>query len=155
MTKQTMSRQASDNEYMHKDFHGALSAGIEYLDRNYGPEAVRHYLRRFALSYYAPLIAEINGRGLIALQEHFETIYAREGGRIHTRLSEDELILEVEACPAVVHMRDHGYAIADRWVETERTMNAALCEGTPFEAELVEYDAQTGRSVQRFSRRAT
>ena len=154
MAKQTMSRRASDNEYMHKDFHGALSAGIEYVDRHYGAEAVREYLRRFALSFYAPLIADINSRGLVALKEHFEAIYAREGGRIRTILTEDELILEVEACPAVMHMRDHGYAVAERFSETERTVNAALCEGTPFKAELIEYDPQTGRSTQRFYRRA-
>lgn len=155
MAKQTMSRRASDNEYMHKDFHAALSAGIEYLDRHYGVEAVREYLRRFARSFYAPVIAEINCRGLVALKEHFESIYAREGGRIRTSLTEDELILEVEACPAVMHMRDHGYAVAELFSETERTVNAALCEGTPFEAELVEYDPGTGRSTQRFFRRAS
>ena len=155
MTKQTMRRRASDNDYMHKDFHGALSAGIEYLDRHYGPEAVREYLRGFALSFYAPLIADITKRGLVALKEHFETIYAREGGRIRTILTDDELILEVEACPAVMHMRDHGYAVAELFSETERTVNAALCEETPFEAELIEYDPHTGRSVQRFYRRSS
>lgn len=152
MTKQTMRRQAADNDYLHKDFHGALSVGIEYLHRNYGPEAVREYLRRFALSNYAPLVADINRLGLVALRDHFETIYAREGGRIRTRLTDDELVLEVEVCPAVAHMREHGYTIAQLFVETERTVNAALCEGTPFEAELVEYDPQTGRSTQRFFR---
>lgn len=155
MARETMRRRASDNEYLHKDFHGALSAGIEYLDRHYGEEAVREYLRRFALSFYAPLIADITKRGLVALKEHFETIYAREGGRIRTILTPGELILEVEACPAVTHMRQQGYAVAGRFIETQRTVNAALCEGTPFEAELVEYDPQTGRSVQRFRRRAT
>lgn len=155
MTKQTMRRRASDNDYMHKDFHGALSAGIEYLDRHYGTEAVREYLRRFALSFYAPLIADIKKRGLVALKEHFEAIYAREGGRIRTTLTEDELILEVETCPAVMHMRDHGYTVAEHFSETERTVNAALCEPTPFDAELVEYHPHTGRSVQRFYRRAS
>ena len=28
-------------ESVHKDFHAALSAGIEYLDQHYGEEAVR------------------------------------------------------------------------------------------------------------------
>jgi len=155
MTKQTMRCRASDNDYMHKDFHGALSAGIEYLDRHYGAEAVREYLRGFAVSFYAPLITDITKRGLVALKEHFEAIYAREGGRIRTVLTEDELIVEVEACPAVMHMRNHGYAVAELFSETERTVNAALCQGTPFEAELIEYDPLTGRSIQRFYRRAS
>ena len=41
MAKEVMRRQASDNPYLHRDFHGALSAGIEYLDRHYGEDAVR------------------------------------------------------------------------------------------------------------------
>ena len=148
-----MRRKASDNLYLHRDFHGALSAGIEYLDRHHGGEAVREYLRRFVCSFYAPLITSIKTRGLGALKDHFEKIYGLEGGRIRITATEDELVLEVEACPAVAHMRQNGYPVARLFSETTKTVNEALCEGTPFMAELVEYDEQTGRSVQRFSRR--
>jgi hypothetical protein len=153
MAKEVMRRQASDNAYLHRDFHGALSAGIEYLDRHYGEDAVREYLRRFTVSYYAPLVKDVKARGLVALKEHFERIYAAEGGRIRATLSRDELILEVEACPAVAHMRAHGYAVARLFSETTRTVHEALCEGTPFAAQVLQYDERTGRSVTRFYRR--
>jgi len=39
MPKEAMTRRASDNVYLHKDFHGALSIAIDYLDRNYGEAA--------------------------------------------------------------------------------------------------------------------
>jgi len=154
MAKEVMRRQASDNEYLHKDFHGALSTGIEYLDTHYGEQAVKDYLREFAVTFYAPLIREISERGLAALSDHFWQVYEREGGDAEIRLTEDELLINVPACPAVMHMRKNGYHVARRWVETTRTVNEALCEGTPFAAELVEYDEQTGRSRQRFYRRA-
>lgn len=154
MAKEIIRRRASDNDYLHSDFHGALSTGIEYLDRTYGEKAVRECLRQFTVKFYAPLVKDIYRRGLVALKEHFETIYGREYGRIRIELTENELLLEVEACPAVTHMRENGYSVARSFVETERTVNAALCEGTPFEAELLEYDPQTGHSVQRFTRRA-
>jgi len=51
-------------------------------------------------------------------------------------------------------MREHAYPVADLFVETTRTVNEALCEGTDYCAELVDYDPETGRSLQRFSRRA-
>lgn len=153
MSKQAMSRSASDNEYMHKDFHGALSAGIDYLERNYGTDAVRDYLWRFTRSYYAPLIEEINRRGLSVLGEHFESIYAREDGVINIDMSENELFLNVETCPAVLHMLTHNYKVARLFIETERSVNSALCDGTPFDYELLEYDPQSGRSIQRFFRR--
>ncbi len=153
MSKDTMSRRGSDNVYLHKDFHGALSAGIEYLEVNYGAEAVRDYLRRFTRAYYALLIDQIKTRGLVALKEHFERIYAIEGAAVQIDLSEDELTVRAGECPAVAHMRSHGYPIARLFVETTRTVNEALCEGTPFQAELLDYDDQTGGGTQRFTRR--
>ena len=153
MPREVMERAASDNAYLHKDFHGALSAGIEYVHQRYGPEAVREFLRQFASSFYAPIKADLKRRGLIALKEYFERIYRIEGGRADMRCSPDELRIDVKACPAVAHMRAHGYAVARLYRETTRTVNEALCEDTPFAAELVSYDEQTGRNVQRFFRR--
>jgi hypothetical protein len=163
MPKQVMSRQARDNRYLHKDFHGALSVGIDYLEAHYGEEAVRQYLRQFAKAFYGPLTEDLRKRGLVALKEHFARIYELEGGNPRFRLSEsktgtvpvlyDELVIELDACPAVAHMRAHNYPVARLFYETTRTLNKALCEGTPFAAQLLDYDPQTGRGVQRFSRR--
>ncbi len=154
MARKVMRRRASDNVYLHKDFHGALSAGIEYLHSNFGPDAVREYLRQFTLSYYAPVREQLRSRGLQALKEHFERIYQIEGTPVQIELRDDEeLIIRAPECPAVAHMRQQGYRVARLWVETIRTVNEALCEGTDYAAELVEYDEATGRSVQRFYRR--
>ncbi|MBN2310264.1 MAG: hypothetical protein JXR94_14915 [Candidatus Hydrogenedentes bacterium] len=155
MAKEVMRRTASDNEYLHKDFHGSMSVGIDYLDAHYGPEAVRDYLRQFTASYFAPLIERVKMEGLTPLKEHFERLYAVEGAAIEARLSRDELVIRVAACPAVTHMRACGYPVARLFSETTRTVNEALCEGTPYAAELIEYDEDTGRSVQRFFRRAS
>ncbi len=152
MPKEVMKRRASDNEYLHRDFHGALSTGIEYLDERYGEKAVRQYLRQFASSYYAPLKEDLKKRGLVALKEHYEEVYEQEGGEVDLALSEDELLVRVQACPAVTHMRKSGYPVARLFHETTKTVNEALCERTPFSSELLQYDQQTGRSVIRFWR---
>lgn len=153
MAKEVMRRRAADNVYLHQDFHGALSNGIQFIHDTYGADAVRDYLRQFTAAYYAPLKAEIKRRGLVALQEHFEQMYRREGGVIRLQCSADELLLEVEACPALRHMRQHGYSVAELFVETTRTVNEALCDDTPFAAELLQYDETDGHSIQRFYRR--
>ena len=153
MTKETITRRAADNEYLHKDFHGALSVGLEYLEDNYGEQAVREFLHRFAARFHAPLTEAINRRGLIALREYFAKLYEVEGGDVGITLSEDELLVEVDACPAVTHMREHGYTVARSFSETTRTVNEAICESTPFVARLLEYDDETGRGIQRFCRR--
>ncbi len=153
MVKEIMTRKSVDNIYLHKDFHGALNMGIQYIHQHYGEKAVRDFLRQFALSFHAPMKNEINQQGLIVLKEYFEKIYRLENGKIKLTCSENELLLEVEACPAVQHMRQHGSIVSSLFVETTKTVNEAICEGTPFSAELVSYDRKTGRSVQRFYRR--
>ena len=149
-----MSRCASDNEYLHKDFHGALSAGIEYLHKNYGQQAVRDYLWQFADTFYSPLKAALKERGLMALKEHFEKTYRIEGGKVDFTISDDEMVMKVPFCPAVTHMREHGYPVASLFHETTKTVNEAICDGSDFAFELLEYGKQTGRSVQRFYRRS-
>ena len=152
MPKQIMHRTASDNVYFHQDFHGALSASIDYLHDRYGEESVRQYLWQFAKSFYAPLTGALRSRGLVAIEEHFRKIYDLEGGTVRFDLSENELRIEVDACPAVTHMRRQGYAVARLFRETTNTVNRAICDGTPYDAELMEYEEETGRSVQRFYR---
>ncbi len=112
MSKQVMDRRASDNEYLHKDFHGALSAGIEYLHSHYGPQAVRDYLGQFTRAYYAPLREKLQREGLSTLKEHFEKMYKIEGGQIEIEFSEEQMTLKVQFCPAVMHMREKRYAVA-------------------------------------------
>lgn len=153
MAREVIRRTASDNRYLHKDFHGALSVGLEYVEHHFGEEAVREYLRQFARAFYAPLGADLKRRGLVALKEHFAEVYEKEGGDVRITLSEEELRIEVRACPAVVHMREHGYSVARLFFETTRTVNETICEGTPYTAELLDYDDQTGRSIQCFRRR--
>jgi hypothetical protein len=153
MAKRTMTRSAADNPYLHKDFHGALSTGIAYLHERYGAEAVRAYLRQFAAAYYAPLTAEITRRGLSALREHLERIYAIEGQPVTITGTDDELWLDVPHCPAVTHMRAQDYPVAELFYETSQTVYQTICAGTPFAAEMLAYDPATGRARFRFARR--
>ena len=153
MVKEIVRRSAADNVYLHKDFHGALSTGLAYLEDRFRAAAVRDYLRQFALAFYAPLTLAINERGLVALREHLERIYALEGGQICITCAEDEMLLEVEACPAVMHMQQQRYAVASLFYETSKTVYAAICEDTPFVSEWLRYDEKSGRSAVRFCRR--
>ena len=153
MAREVMRRKASDNVYLHKDFHCALSAAIDYLHQHYGEQAVKDFLRQFTLTFYSPLRDALTKRGLCALKEHFEKVYRSEGIRIEIKFSQDEMILKVQACPAVMHMRENGYQVASLFHETTRTVNEAICDGSEFAFELVEYDEQSGQSIQRFYRR--
>ena len=151
--KEVMNRTAGDNAYLHKDFHAALSTALFYLEETYGAEAVREYLRQFAATFYTGLKADLKRRGLIALQEHYAHIYKIEEGDVRFEATRDALTMHVTACPAVMYMREHDRPVSPLWHETTKTVNETICEGTPFMADLVDYDEQTGRSTVRFSRR--
>ena len=153
MPKEIIDVKASDNEYLHKDFHGALSVGIEYIDKTYGPDAVIDYLKQFTRAFYKPLIEDIKNRGLDAIKEHYEKTYSIEGSEVFFESGTNELIMRVPSCPAVMHMKTNGYRVADKFIETMRTVNETLCEDTAYSAELLEYDESTGRSVTRFFKR--
>ncbi len=154
MPREVMDRRAADNEYLHKDFHGALSNALIYLEERFGADAVRDYLRGFARSYYAPVREALRERGLVAIAERLRRVYADEGAQVELELSDDELIVRVPECPAVAHMRAHGYPVAHMWRETISAVNEAICEGSDYEFDLMDYDALTGRSIQRFRRRS-
>ena len=153
MPKEIMRRTAADNVYLHKDFHGALNCGIAYLEEHFGADAVRLFLANFARTYYAPLRAEIRTRGLDAIEEHFRKVYEIEGVEVTFERSPDELVIRVPECPAAAHIRKLGLTPAPLFHETTVTVNQVLCEGTDIEPELLEYDPETGRGVQRFRRR--
>jgi hypothetical protein len=153
MAKEIMTRKATDNSYLHKDFHGAMNICIEYLHRTFGPQAVREYLGNFASTFYSPLAQAICERGLIVLKEYFEKIYGLEGANINITLSEDELRLTIPECPAVIHIQKQGLPVDPLFFETTKTVNETICRGTEFSFELVEYDPTTGKSIQRFFRR--
>ena len=60
-------------------------------------------------------------------------------------MTADELVLEIDSCPAVAHLRTNDLPVARLFSETSRTVNEALCEGTPFAAELVSYRESDGQ----------
>ena len=155
MPIEKMERKASDNKYLHKDFHNFMNLGIAYIADRYGDDAVRVYLRQFADSYYAPLKQDLIARGPVALMEHFEEIYRLEEALddVEMHISDDVFVLKVKRCPAVAHMKKRGVKISPLFYETSKTVYETICEGTPFAYTLNRYDASNGAALQHFYRR--
>lgn len=151
-----MVRRASDNKYLHRDFHNIMNLGLVYLSEKYGDEAVRSYLRQFASAYHSPLTEKLrsgDGRGaLAALAEHFRRVYELEEASddLDLALTERSLTVTVRKCPAVTHMRRSGVTPSPLYHETLKTVNETICEGTPVRYQLLFYNPETGASVGRF-----
>ncbi len=155
MAKEVMERKASDNKYLHKEFHNIMNLGIEYLRKQFGDESVREYLKQFAAAYYAPLKAAVKEKGLTAVKKHYEEIYAKEEAleSVGFSLSENDLLIRVKHCPAIEHMKKTGITISPLYYEMTKTVNETICVDTPFQFELLQYDSGTGASVERFHRK--
>ena len=140
---------ASDNVYMHKDFHGALGYAIKYLDETLGEEATREYLTQVGKTYFAPLSERLRGQGLSALENHWRKTFGEEGGRFDLRYEGDVLVLEVKECPAVAHMKAHNQFSTERFCETTVVVNETVCGAAGYECECT-YVPGAGTCVQRF-----
>jgi hypothetical protein len=153
VTREVMRRRASDNPYFHRDFHATLNQGLIYLQEKYGPGAVRDYLRRLGRTFYSPLSESLRREGLGALRRYLDKAYCEENGGYEIRSDENDLEMKIAYCPAVTHIRKLGYPISDMFHETTKTLFEAVCEETPFDFRLEEYDPETGRSRLHFFRR--
>lgn len=150
-----MRRRASDNPYLHKDFHGILSAGLIYLEKEYGAAAVGDYLRNFTRRYHAPLREAIRDEGLAPLRAYLERVYGDEGAQYTLTESAEELTLELAANPALMHLRRNGYPVSPLFHDTTDTVYGTLCEDTPWAFENTLHDPVTGAARLRFFKRST
>jgi len=148
--KKVMDQRATDRDYLHKDFHGALADAIRYLDETYGHKATDEYLSQVGCICYAPLNDRMKREGLSALEKHLVSVFTREDGRFSIRWENGVLVLEVDQCPAVNHLVSTGRSFSPRFCQSTVHVNAAICRAAGYRA-VCTYEPGQGRCVQRFS----
>lgn len=134
---------------IHKDFHGATSYGIQHVYSRYGEDALSEFLQQVARNIYHPLTERLQKEGLSALEKHWRHIFTIEEGAFDLSYEGDQLVLRMHRCPAIHHMKTHGYAIAEKFCEHTRIVNEDICTSAGYTCS-VEYDQEAGRCVQRF-----
>ena len=147
--KRILDCKASDNEYLHKDFHGALCYAIRYLDEHYGPEAATEYLKQVGRTYFSPLTAQLRQEGLSALERHWQEIFSKEGGTFELGYEEETLVLTVDECPAIAHLKKTSQWFTERYCETTVVVNETVCGEAGYRCSC-EYEPAKGQCVQRF-----
>ena len=138
---------------IHKDFHGALSCGFAFVAERFGKDELERYLRRVGENMFGRLIDEIKGKGLAALEEHWNEVFSLEEGDFSVSRDDDrEIILRVNRCPALEHMRKTGYPVYEGFCEQCRVINLAIAEKTGLKAET-RSDREDMKCVQIFRRK--
>lgn len=150
--KLVMDRRASDNKYLHKDFHCSLNHGIQFIAEKYGYEGLIEYLTDFAKSFYSPLIADTKTRGLSAIKEHIERIYGIEEASDSLKIVSrpDGLEIYIAKCPAVEHIVKCGITLSKWFIETTATVFRVIAEESGARFELYSYEEDTGKAHYGF-----
>lgn len=139
--------QAGDNKYLHRAFHNSSDAALRFCGENYGDEVVRQFMAAFTKRYYAPQIEDCKARGLAAIREWLEAVYAAEEASevLHTDLSDTELTVNIDYCPAMAYMRSVNREPCPWYIEQTRTLYAAFAEaaGLDFKLDYFQADGKT------------
>jgi len=151
--KITMTRKASDNKYLHRDFHITLNILLYYIDGKFGKEAVIKYLSQYARAYHKPLHEQLMAGNLAALSDYLTQIYQKEEWTVRINAGENFVELQQDACPGMSHIKTSGHQPSSCYVETYRTVYETVCEGTPFQYALQWFDNETGACTQVFTKK--
>ncbi|NMC37129.1 MAG: hypothetical protein GYA41_02265 [Bacteroidales bacterium] len=147
----TMERQASDNKYLHRDFHAALNMMLNYILDNFGEEALKEYLEQYSGAFHKPLNNRLKSGDKELLADYFREKYRNEEWPVRITASETAVVIEQEACPGIAAILARGEKPCRLYVETYASVYRTLCEGTPFEYSLDYFDNDTGACRQRFT----
>lgn len=147
-----MKRNASDNEYFHRDFHSSMNMGIHYLGEKYGIYGVREYLTQYTKNTYKPVLTNIRKHGLSAIKEQIEETYAKEKCEDAVKLActEKKLTVEVFYCPAVKHLKATGRTVSPWYRYTTQVVMEVLAQEGGFAFYMDSYDEETGAAKYRF-----
>ncbi len=135
---------------IHKDFHGAMSYGLQYLSERYGKAETVAYLKQLAHTLYSPLVEALKTEGLPALYKHWNYIFTIEDADFEIGYEEnDVLFLKVKKCPAIHHMREKNYQVAEKYCQHCRIINEEICHSAGYKCSI-EYNQDKGSCIQKF-----
>ena len=123
---------------VHRDFHASVLDGVNYLADNFGEDAARRVLVRTAKEVYRTMHEALVAGDASELLEWWRYYLDREGGGYVLEETPGGAVLTVTACPAQKHLAARGIPGGKRTCWATSVLNAALCEGSPFEIVLEE-----------------
>ncbi|MFO7612912.1 MAG: hypothetical protein R6W99_10640 [Clostridia bacterium] len=146
-------RKASDNKYLHRDFHISMNMLMDYICSTFGERALIEYLMEFSSEFHIPRKEYLIENDLVSLEAYFKDIYEKEEWPVEITMADGELVITQESCPGISHIRKAGLEPIRQYRETYGTIYSTMCSGTPYEYILENFDDETGACRQRFSRR--
>lgn len=147
-----MHRQASDNEYFHKDFHSSLNNGVKYLGDKYGEEVLCRFLETFTEQVYQKVIQDAEKRGIEAIKEKIIDTYQKEKSSEVLSITQQDgkTVVNVQYCPAVKHLYHTGRQVTPWFKLTTTVVMQVLANHAGLTFEMNSYDETTGQATYCF-----
>lgn len=150
-----MKRNASDNEYFHRDFHISMNNLLKYIYDSYGKDQLINYLKQYSEAHFYPMNKKLRTGDLDVLVHYFEDIYKKEKWPVKISTGKDYIEIVQDACPGISFIRSRGETPCPFYRETYETVYSVMCNNTPFIYELQYFDDHTGACKQYFRRKET
>ena len=112
-------------------------------------ERFQEILNQVGETYFMPLSAKLKSEGLSALAHHFQDIFEKENGRFTIRYENDVLILQVDECPAISHLKKNNQLFTERYCESTVAVNGTICKNAGYSCSCT-YKPGQGTCVQKF-----
>jgi len=125
----------TDTGEVHRDFHLATNATIDFVLSEYGIEFLRELFCRTAKSVYKDIYENLQKGDYQPLLEHWKYYYTREQGVFTAAEGDGGFTFHVTECPACRHLKDKNTPITDNFYLQISLLNEAWAENTPFTIE--------------------
>ena len=131
------------------DFYFALNATFRFIERKLGKDGLRRYWQDLGTRYYAPVTANWNAGGLLAVADYWRAFFKAEpGAEVTVEQLTDAVVIEVKTCPIIKHLRDNQRAIMPDFCEHCYFVSEAMAQPAGLCARI---SGGNGRCTQRFS----
>jgi len=99
-------------------FYSMYSWIFEYLEREFGREALKKYWEHIGIEYYSRLIEDIKKSGLVALENYYVNNLGNEESKEEVEINRDENIFKIKTnnCNAI------------KWLKTQKINDCAFCQ---------------------------
>jgi hypothetical protein len=88
------------------DFYLAINASFRFIEKKFGRDGLRRYWQELGSTYYAPVTAAWKRGGLPAVAHYWRAFFdAEPGAEVRVEATSDRVILDVQVCPAIKHLR--------------------------------------------------
>jgi hypothetical protein len=119
------------------DFFFAVNAMFRHVHDRYGMPELVNYWRKLGREHYVARWKKWRREGASAVAQDWRAYFASEpGAQVIVSITSDNIVdLDVQVCPAVKHLRDHGREIVPYFCDHCDQICGAMAEAAGFSFE--------------------